>query len=714
MMFADFRCIKTQAKWLVYIDDISDRKNIYVKTYDARLDNRGIEFMSTEVKVEKIPWIPIAVLTFVLSIVGTIAVALNGSVGGAFMCSFNWGVYSRPVYIATFSIMLPMFVYPFRKRFKMSDTTLVSLYISGLVISYALGHYETFALIPTGFTTLLVYTQEPVKGLMQSWWWVPPYDAVEKMVAGGAATDWSLWFPSVAFWSSYFLVFFFFTSSVMLLFRRRWIDIEKVPFPHVVAAYETIRRVKVTSEPMGKGKYFLVGIAIGLVFEFYLMLTYLFPWWPDLLGWRVNTSATGCYQPAEGDPIGSQIVAWVGYSKDPLSFAMFYLAPLDVSFTVWITTLIVAVLSQVAYAMGYYTGSLSNPICCRMKGPEANSFMMGPPFYWGFVGTLGGVMGIAIMLLWNSRGYLAETISAARGSAKPEIESKEAFTYRTVYIMLAVSAILVLLFELSAGLSAGTALVILILPGFVFTISELYIMGLTGFNYINNRNTWRGWPLFLIWPTAPPEYTTDFLMSHTFVVPAMNHASSGMLITGMTAGQAFKMADLSGVSARSVYLLTVIGSIIAIPTVMATRIWVLNLLGTTRVPIWSGCSITEMCGNSMDWVYAGGRATFLVQAETIVVGSVITIILFLLRARFLWWPINPVGFIIATGYATWWMGSWDAFLGAWIAKYFTLRIGGSKAFEHYGLPVAGGLVAGITLGNFIAYIVGMVKFFVPF
>jgi len=30
MMFADFRCIKTQAKWLVYIDDISDRKKSWI------------------------------------------------------------------------------------------------------------------------------------------------------------------------------------------------------------------------------------------------------------------------------------------------------------------------------------------------------------------------------------------------------------------------------------------------------------------------------------------------------------------------------------------------------------------------------------------------------------------------------------------------------------------------------------------------------------
>jgi hypothetical protein len=53
--------------------------------------------------------------------------------------------------------------------------------------------------------------------------------------------------------SAYFLVFFFLSSSMMLLLRRRWIDVEKVPFPHVLAAYETIRRVKSSTEPSGRG-----------------------------------------------------------------------------------------------------------------------------------------------------------------------------------------------------------------------------------------------------------------------------------------------------------------------------------------------------------------------------------------------------------------------------------------------------------------------------
>jgi hypothetical protein len=60
------------------------------------------------------------------------------------------------------------------------------------------------------------------------------------------------------------------------------------------------------------------------------------------------------------------------------------------------------------------------------------------------------------------------------------------------------------------------------------------------------------------------------------------------------------------------------------------------------------------------------------------------------------------------------MREWDAFLGAWIAKFLTLRIGGSKAYEEYGVPFVSGGIAGYALANLIAYLVGTVRFFIPF
>jgi len=56
---------------------------------------------------------------------------------------------------------------------------------------------------------------------------------------------------------------------------------------------------------------------------------------------------------------------------------------------------------------------------------------------------------------------------------------------------------------------------------------------------------------------------------------------------------------------------------------------------------------------------------------------------------------------------------WNAFVGAWVAKAVTLRVGGSKAYSNYGVPVASGLLTGMTLSTPVGNQIGIFRFF-PF
>jgi len=79
-----------------------------------------------------------------------------------------------------------------------------------------------------------------IRSILQSWWWMPSYDVLQLVERGGVATVWGAWFNAIAFWSLYFIIFNLFVSSTMLLFRRRWIDVEMIPFPYVIATYDVI------------------------------------------------------------------------------------------------------------------------------------------------------------------------------------------------------------------------------------------------------------------------------------------------------------------------------------------------------------------------------------------------------------------------------------------------------------------------------------------
>ncbi len=353
---------------------------------------------------------------------------------------------------------------------------------------------------------------------------------------------------------------------------------------------------------------------------------------------------------------------------------------------------------------------------CRVRGWGGFEIspLYGPPFYWVWMTMIGGTSAIAIMMMFHARGYLAETIRLAmRGGGKATEEEGEPFTYKQIYMFIVASAILVLVFCFSAGLSMGTALSVLIVGAFIDTLAAAYVLGLSGCAYIHNRGYWPSWPLRFIWFDAHPEsYTTDWVMSHTILGTGVNHVTMGLQTGAYLTIQNIKMGGMGKINLRDIFVLTTVASVVAIFVANATRVWIVNMLGVGRVPIWGECSITDWCDNDFNDFDRAPASPFLLSAGG--VGFLITMILSLLRAKFLWWPLHPVGFIIATSIAPNHMKEWTTFMLAWIVKWLTLRIGGSRAYGEIGVPLVSGGVAGYALSNLIAYVIGTVKFFVPF
>jgi len=679
--------------------------------------------MSTSKEIiERVNWISAVILVIVLSFIGTCAIALNGSVGGAFMCRYAWGIFSMTMGIPIFSIFLPLLVLlPSRLGLKINTRTLATLYIAGMVVSmYGITHYEDFAVFPVGFARTQLYNPPELLQITSTWWWMPSYDIVKKIVVGGVSPEWDAWVPSITFWWIYYMLFFLLGSSLMMLFRRRWIDVEKVPFPYVLATYEAL---KIVQQEGGEGKKrltpFIIGLLVGLIFEAQIFLTYLIPWWPDLLAWRLDTTPQGCVCiPPSGHPLNSitsTVVHPIDYTKNLLPVFIYYLAPLDITFTAWVFIVIMAILEQVAYTMGYYTGVFQLGGGCKINAQVGfeTSPPQGPPFYWMYMCGIGGTLAMAAMVIYHSRSYLAETIRAAL-QGRSKLDEEEPFSYRTMYILMILSTVLILAFFFSIGLRPETALAILIVSGFINTIASAYAVGLTGSSYIHFAMRWPDWPFRLIWPTAPVDkpYDTNWLMSHAFIYIGVHYQSSGLQTGAYTSMHNMKMSNLTGTSVKGNMLLMIVLVPIAVLVAFITRTWIINLLGIGRVPIWGGCDIAHIChGGYEEYNYAPPLTS---QWGAGLAGFIIVAALSLIRTRFIWWPLHPIGFLLATGPANFWLREWNAFLEAWIAKYLTIRIGGSKLYEEYGIPFVGGGVAGIVVAYIVAYLIGIAKFFIPF
>ena len=89
-------------------------------------------------------------------------------------------------------------------------------------------------------------------------------------------------------------------------------------------------------------------------------------------------------------------------------------------------------------------------------------------------------------------------------------------------------------------------------------------------------------------------------------------------------------------------------------------------------------------------------------------------ILTFLHARFIWFPLEPIGFLMTTTGHTLLEGIWTTALVAWAAKVITLKACGSKAYESFGAPLASGAIVGTVIVILIGGLIGIIRFFVPF
>jgi hypothetical protein len=158
-----------------------------------------------------------------------------------------------------------------------------------------------------------------------------------------------------------------------------------------------------------------------------------------------------------------------------------------------------------------------------------------------------------------------------------------------------------------------------------------------------------------------------------------------------------------------------IASIVTPIAAMLTALSVSYAFGTRRIAIVQGynsCFDIDCCmgygANVAGWP---ANEPWVLNA---LVGFLFVGALSVLHARFVWFLFEPVGFLLATAGRPLLDGIWTMALIAWILKALTLRIGGSKAYEGLGIPVASGFVVGVIISTFIGGAIGVVMFFVTF
>jgi hypothetical protein len=538
----------------------------------------------------------------------------------------------------------------------------------------------------------------------------PPTSITGQLVSGGIPVPWGDWIPAILYHSILVILVGFFFIFVATLFRRQWIDVERVPFPQATLAYELVRRIHEEKKSLMEkiGKPFLLGIFLGLAFQIPVFMTVVFPWFPDIYGWK-TLCASGQWYVRAGTSFAG-IVGLSAFQVHPAMVAIGYLVPLSISFNAWFWHLVYIVLMQIAYSMGYYTGIEGESGCGRAWCSPSG--LLEGPLKFSAVSYDGGLIGLAVVSLILSRRYIGETLRAAfaKHSSRLEVEKNEALTYRNTYILIASSFILLVILFMIDGLGITAALLIPI-TYFLFWMANARIYGLAG---ITSAGLGHGNTLFrlFVWPTAPDPPTGEYVLSAYYSSRGMDSPDAvgcGSILTGFAS---YKMASLTGVSNAGVIKAMLAATVIIPITSLITYIFLCNSFkGTVFASAAADVGTSQFFNISSPSTYNTAAGTEPL-APYVIGGFLIVAVLEFLHTRFVWFPFEPVGFIIGTTYLSVLWGYWGPFLIAWVLKVITLRVGGSKLYETLGLPIAGGFVTGNIIALILGGTLGILRFFI--
>ncbi len=492
-------------------------------------------------------------------------------------------------------------------------------------------------------------------------------DVLQGFYHGGTTLPLARWLPQIGFWAAFLITVAAASLCVVALLRRLWTDEERLTFPTVALPLELL-----TPEvPVFRKPAFWLGAALPFTISCINTVALNVPAIP-LINLRTNFDVSTVLTTPPWNAIGATPLSFY-----PFVIGIAYLIPVDVTFSCWFFFLVTRLERVAGAALGLGVGTVS---------AQDTAF---PAL--GHQGA-GAFLALAAVPLWLSRRYFVQLWRKAWGKPSELDDSKEPLSYRAALIGLAGSVALLVGFCSAAGMNALAALV-LILLALAYMIAATRIRAETG-------NAWLFGPDVDVNTLMTRTFGTSLLAPQSltilaFLRPALANFDLRCIVMPHQM-DAFKMAQETDTPKRpliaGIALATVVG-------VLASFVIALTL--------WHGFGAEA---HTDPWRTSQGRVPFdnlvsILRSPQgpdrtgivgLAVGFLMTTALIFLRARFVWWPLHPVGYAIAnTGTMT---ATWLPFFLAWMFKALTLRYGGAK-FYRQARPFFLGLIAGDLVGG---------------
>ena len=473
------------------------------------------------------------------------------------------------------------------------------------------------------------------------------------------------WIVPILSWTSIATLIFLLVIFVNIFFRRRWIDHEKLPYPIAQLPLDMTD----TKTRFFRNRIMWIGFLIAAVIEIINGINFIFPAFPLIPIREKNANLALWLTNSPWNVIGPTY-----FHLRLFLIGLSFLLPLDLSF------------STVFF---YWVRK------AQFIGGKAAGFYSIPYYPFQSHQAIGSVVAIVVIALWAGRKHFRQIIRRIFGLKTGLDDSTEPMRYRTALIGTIICLTLLYLICNAAGMSTW---VFMLFFGLYITIAIA----------VTRIRAQLGPPVHDMGGVNPQTVLTTTFGMRPFGTKNLVVFSLFSWFNGSNRShpmphqlEGFKIAQRAGIQPRR--LVWVMAFVIVPAVFLAFLIYLYTLYSYgASVAVDAPGQVLGPAGSVYNQLASWLQFPQPVDGYgivAIILGFLFTVILGILRVKFIWWPFHPVGYVIGIN-----GGSLDHFWFAMLlsssVKLFVLKYGGAKLYRRV-LPFFLGLILGdVVIGSY--------------
>ena len=503
---------------------------------------------------------------------------------------------------------------------------------------------------------------------------------------GKVFIPWGAWILPLFAWGTLILASYAMLACLSVMLRAQWAGREALSFPLLRLPLEMTEdsdQVKSSfASQFFSNRLMWVGFGIAFAVQIVRGLNVYFPDVPNI---PLELDLGPYFTEAPWNQIG-----WTPLQVYPIAVGITYLLTSEISFSLWFFFWALKFQYVAAYMAGYQPSTMPT-----MIGNSGHKVFTGLQITGAFAAYVG-------LVLWTGREHLLHVARRALGRVQATDEEKgEALSYPIAFWGFFISLSICVGWCIAAGVSPLIALwmwggYLVIAIGLSRAIAE------GGILFVQ-----QGWvPLgafaHLFGAGSGTALPTSSLVPGCFVQAGLMTDMRGFLMPSFI--QSFKLAHDRKIAAKP--LLALIGAVILIGLVMG--IWMNVRMGYANGGLslewWFTKGAPQENANNIASLSRGLASNAAPSASNwfwLATGAALTLGMMVMRARFMWFPLHPIGYLLGLSYSM--NRLWFSILLGWGCKVLITRFGGNDTYRK-----ATPLFLGLALGDVIAMLFWLV------